>query len=105
MMILKKSDQAERLDLKNKIMNLIWEPTNTINLVLCLIILVLGFVGYKNKHSLTSLYIGTAFGLFGFSHLMTTLDLAATLEIPLIIIRTFAYLIVLYSLYQITQAK
>lgn len=78
-----------------------WDPIYTVNLVLCIIILVLGYLGYKKSGNKMPLYIGIAFGLFGISHLMTLLGLRETLRSVLIIIRTLAYLIVVFTLYKV----
>jgi hypothetical protein len=48
------------------------------------------------------LYIGLAFGLFGFSHLLTLLGLAAGVASLLIAVRIIAYLLVVFALYRIT---
>ena len=77
-------------------MNLIY----VINLMLCVIILVFGLIGWRRSKKVFPLYIGIAFGLFGLSHLATILGQAAQLEVPLIIVRTAAYLIVVYTLYK-----
>lgn len=47
-----------------------WNPIYTLNLVLCITILILGFLGYKRNKNQVPLYISIAFGLFGISHLM-----------------------------------
>jgi len=82
-------------------MTFLWDPIYTVNLVLCIIILVLGYLGYKKSGNKMPLYIGIAFGLFGISHLMTLLGLRETLRSILIIIRTLAYLIVVFTLYKV----
>ncbi|MCZ7382142.1 MAG: hypothetical protein O8C64_11320 [Candidatus Methanoperedens sp.] len=82
-------------------MAFIWDPITAVNLVLSVIILVLGYWGYKKSSDNVSLYVGIAFGLFGVSHLATLLGLAQSLVSVLIIIRTFAYLIVIFAVYKI----
>ena len=82
-------------------MTFIWDPIYITNLVLCIIILVFGCLGYKKIGDKLPLYIGIAFGLFGISHLATILGLKETLTTVLIIIRTFAYLIVVFTLYRL----
>jgi uncharacterized membrane protein len=73
----------------------------TINLILCVIILLLGLISYMKKKHPAPLYIGIAFGLFGVSHLASLLGLSQTLESFLIGIRTLAYLIVLIAVYKL----
>ena len=74
----------------------------TINLILCVIILVFGIWLYVRKKYDVPLYIGLAFGLFGFSHLLTLLGLAAGVASLLIAVRIIAYLLVIFTLYRIT---
>ena len=75
------------------------DPIILVNLILCVVIVVMGVYEYIRTRSRFELYVGTAFGLFGVSHLLTLLGLAAGLTLPLIIIRLLAYLIVIYALY------
>ena len=84
-------------------MALNWDPITAVNLVLCIIIVILGYWGYKKSKNSVPLYIGIAFGLFGLSHLATLLDLKETLESVLIVIRTLAYLTVIFALYKIAS--
>jgi hypothetical protein len=72
-----------------------------INLVLCVVIFIFGLMGWRRSGKVFPLYIGIAFGLFGLSHLATMLGQAAQLEVPLIVIRTAAYLIVVYAVYKV----
>jgi hypothetical protein len=66
------------------------------------IILVFGIWLYVRKKYDVPLYIGLAFGLFGFSHLLTLLGLAAGVASLLIAVRIIAYLLVVFALYRIT---
>ncbi|MBU7024525.1 MAG: hypothetical protein HXS40_10205 [Theionarchaea archaeon] len=76
------------------------DPMYLVNLVLCIIIVVLGYWGFKKSGDSVPLYIGIAFGLFGISHLSILLGLKDTLETPLIVVRLLAYLIVIFALYK-----
>ncbi|MEI7434144.1 MAG: hypothetical protein WCJ93_07845 [Methanomicrobiales archaeon] len=76
-----------------------WDPIIFINLVLCMIILVLGFLIFKKSGEKLPLFVGVAFGLFGVSHAATLAGLKVPLTLPLIIIRTLAYLLVIYALF------
>ncbi len=80
-------------------MGFVWDPIYVVNLILCAIILAFGLVGYRRSKSVLPLFIGTAFGLFGLSHLATLLSLKEALEVPLIVVRTLAYLVVVYTVY------
>jgi hypothetical protein len=64
-----------------------------------MVILILGVALFRRKKSSLALYIGIAFGLFAVSWLLTLLNLAASLVIPLIVDRTLAYLIVIFALF------
>ena len=77
----------------------------TINLILCIIILSLGIWAYIRKKNDIPLYIAIAFGLFGVSHSMKLLGLAASFEGPLIAIRLIAYLLVVFALYRLLVKK
>ena len=76
----------------------------TINFILCVIILLFGIWLYVRKKYDVPLYIGIAFGLFGVSHLLTILGLAAGVASLLIAVRILAYLLVVFALYRIMAA-
>ena len=79
-------------------MTFTWDPIYGVNLVLCIVIFILGFWGYRKQKETMPLYIGIAFGLFGISHLVTLFDMASSLRDVLIVIRVIAYLIVVFAL-------
>jgi uncharacterized membrane protein (UPF0136 family) len=80
-------------------MQLSWDTMTFINLILCIVILIFGVLGYQRSKSRVVLYVGIAFGLFGLSHLATLFGLKNSLSTILIIVRTAAYLLVTYALY------
>ena len=80
-------------------MQFTWDTMTFINLILCIIILIFGVLGYQRSKSRVVLYVGVAFGLFGLSHLATLLGLKDSLSALWIIVRTAAYLLVTYALY------
>jgi len=86
-------------------MKFVWDPIYAVNLVLCIVILIFGVIGYRRSRSAIPLYIGIAFGLFGLSHLATLFGLKDILEIVLVVVRTLAYLIVAFVLYVAAFAK
>jgi uncharacterized membrane protein (UPF0136 family) len=86
-------------------MALVLDPIYIVNLSLCIIILILGIFGYRKKGNPVPLYVGIAFGLFGVSHTATILGLKNDLEVPLIVIRTIAYLAVVFALYKILNRR
>ncbi|KYK38340.1 MAG: hypothetical protein HXS46_07840 [Theionarchaea archaeon] len=79
------------------------DPMYAVNLVLCIIILVLGYWGFRKNKDSVPLYIGVAFGLFGLSHLSILLGLKETLGVALIVVRLLAYLIVIFALYKVVK--
>ncbi len=77
-----------------------WDPLVFVNLVLCIVIVGLGYLGYKKTRNHLPIYVGTAFGLFGVTHLLTLLGFRVLLTLPLIVIRIVAYLLVIFALYR-----
>jgi hypothetical protein len=77
-----------------------WDPVLFVNLLLCIAIVILGYLCYQKSGEPLPVYIGAAFGLFGISHAATLAGLKVPLTIPLILVRTLAYLLVLIALWQ-----
>ena len=82
-----------------------WDPVYIANLALCIVIFILGYWGYRKRRDTVPLLIGTAFGLFGISHLATLFGLATDWTNELIAIRVLAYLTVIYALYKYVTMK
>lgn len=70
------------------------------NLVLCIIIVVLGYLCPVKTGKKLPLCITAAFGLFGLSHAVTLAGLKDPLTAPLILIRALAYLLVISALFR-----
>ena len=81
------------------------DPITLVNLILCVIIVIFGCVGFKKAKDKWPLYLAISFGLFGLSHLLTLLGLKEALTVFLIGIRTVAYLLVIYTVYRIAFRK
>ena len=81
------------------------DPIYVVNLTLCIVILILGYRGYKKSENKTAIYVGVAFALFGVSHLVSILGYKTDLEYVLIVIRTVAYLLVVFALYKLAFKK
>ncbi|MCK9630895.1 MAG: hypothetical protein M0R30_04575 [Methanoregula sp.] len=81
-------------------MALEWDPILFVNLLLCIAIVILGVLCFRKSGEMLPAFIGAAFGLFGISHAATLAGLKVALTVPLIIIRTLAYLLVLIALWQ-----
>ena len=74
------------------------DPVTVINLSLCIIVVVLGFMGFRKNNDKASMAVGVAFGLFALSHLITLMGMGVRLSNLVIIIRMLAYLIVVIAL-------
>ncbi|MFO8061342.1 MAG: hypothetical protein R6U31_00275 [bacterium] len=81
-------------------MGLVWDPVNIINIILCTVIVILGFMAYKRGNKTVALLIAIAFLIFDVSHLVTFFGLADSWEAFLMIIRTLGYLTVVLAMYQ-----
>jgi hypothetical protein len=81
------------------------DPIYIVNLVLCIIILILGYLTYRKSKEFMPIYIGIGFTLFGISHLATILGLKEMLSDVLIVIRTLGYLLVIFALYMFWKRK
>jgi hypothetical protein len=77
------------------ILNLEW----LINLLLCIVIFLLAYWGYRIRRDIVPFLVGIAFGLFGISHFFKILDLDIDLANILIVIRVLGYLLVVLALY------
>jgi hypothetical protein len=75
------------------------DPAVLVNLLLCIVILVLGYLVYRKRNSISALFIGVAFGMFGLSHLSTLLGLTLFPEVTFILLRICGYLFVVAALY------
>lgn len=75
------------------------DPAIMINLLLCLVILVLGYLVYRKRNSISALFIGVAFGMFGLSHLSTLLGQTLFPEGTFVLLRICGYLFVVAALY------
>jgi hypothetical protein len=76
------------------------DPIYLLNLILCVVIVVFGYLGFRKVKDLWPLFLAIAFALFGISHLLTLLGLKEALTGGLIAIRTIGYLLVIYTVYR-----
>lgn len=75
------------------------DPAILVNLLLCIVILVLGYLVYRKRSSIGALFIGVGFGMFGVSHLSTLLELTLFPEVTFVLLRICGYLFVIAALY------
>jgi hypothetical protein len=80
-------------------MTFVPDPIVLINLLLCAVILVLGYLVYRKRDTITALFIGIAFGMFGLSHLNALFDPTLFPEVTFVLMRIFGYLLVAAALY------
>jgi hypothetical protein len=79
-------------------MTIIWDPIYLLNVVLCFIIMVVGYWGHKKTGDMLPYYIALAYGIFAISHFLSLLSIKGNLEYFLIAIRTIGYLIITFAL-------
>ena len=91
---------GDPISLQGYIVGLEWDPILFVNLVLCIVIVILGCLCFRRSGEMLPVFIGAAFGLFGISHAATLAGLKVPLTVPLIVIRTLAYVLVIVALWQ-----
>jgi hypothetical protein len=72
--------------------------TAGINLILCIVIFVLGYLMYRRKEKVSALLISIAFGMFGISHFSVVTGIAFP-EITFILLRICGYVLVAAALW------
>ncbi|MBU0531990.1 hypothetical protein KKB44_00695 [Candidatus Micrarchaeota archaeon] len=72
-----------------------------LNFILNVAIIVVGFLAYQKSKNFVPLYLAGAFVLFSITHLLTLLGMAETLLYPILVIRTVAYLTIIFTLYKL----
>jgi len=71
-----------------------------VNLLLCLVIVSMGLLGYRRSKHTFPLMMAVIFTLFALSHFMVLLGLSGDLGILVFAIRVVAYGLVIYLLYR-----
>jgi hypothetical protein len=72
--------------------------TEGINLLLCGVIFLLGFLVYRKQEKISAVLIGIAFGMFGLSHLCVVMGIPFP-EITFILLRVCGYILVAAALW------
>lgn len=80
-------------------MAFVWDTVTFINLVLCIIIVILGLLVYRQRGAFGAVLIAGAFGLFALSHIYTLSGIGPSLEFAMISARTCGYILVIAALY------
>ena len=73
---------------------------NAVNLFLCVLILALGCYDYMRTKKKAPFHIGVAFGLFAVTHVISLFGVQGSFAATNILIKVFAYLIVLSTLWE-----
>jgi hypothetical protein len=71
-----------------------------VNLLLCLVIVSMGSLGYRRSKHTLPLMMAVIFALFALSHIMVLLGLTGDLGMVVAAIRVAAYGLVIYLLYR-----
>jgi len=74
------------------------DPTAGINLALCIVIFLLGYLVYRKQEKISAILIGIAFGMFGLSHFSVLTGIAFP-EITFILLRICGYVLVAAALW------
>lgn len=75
------------------------DPILLLNLLLCASILLLGSLVYRKRDTISALFIGIAFGMFGLSHLNALYEPALFPDVTFVLLRICGYLLVAAALY------
>jgi hypothetical protein len=79
-------------------MTAVQDPTTGINLLLCIVIFLLGFLVYRKQGKISAVLIGIAFGMFGLSHFSVLTGITFP-EITFILLRVCGYVLVAAALW------
>ncbi len=79
-------------------MTVVPDLTSGINLLLCIVILLLGYLVYRKQEKISALLIGIAFGMFGVSHFSVLAGIALP-EVTFILLRICGYVLVAGALW------
>jgi hypothetical protein len=69
-----------------------------VNLLRCAVILLLGYLVYRKRDTISALFIGIAFGMFGLSHLNALFEPALFPEVIVVLRRVCGYILVAAAL-------
>jgi len=69
-----------------------------INLILCIVIFLLGYLVYRKQERISAFLIGIAFGMFGLSH-FSVLSGIAFPDVTFILLRICGYILVAAALW------
>ena len=78
---------------------------NAVNMVLCVLILVVGCIGYMRTKIKAPFHIGVAFGLFAVSHVIALFGVQGSFAATVMLTRISAYIIVLFSLWEMRSKR
>ncbi len=76
-----------------------WNISSLVLLIIGLIILILGILGYKKSGDKAPLYIAVAFGLFSALNIMLSFGFVKTQDTTTSVIRILGFLLILLAVY------
>lgn len=77
-----------------------FDMVTSVNLVLCVLIILAGYLAYKKEKAAAWLYLALAFSLFALSHVVTLAGATESIYEPMVAIRALGYLLVLFAVYK-----
>lgn len=78
---------------------------NAVNMVLCILILAVGCMDYMRTKIKTAFHIGVVFGLFAVAHGISIFGIQGNFAATIMLIKVSAYLIALFTLWEMRQKK
>ena len=82
-----------------------WTTINILGLIIDLVIFIVAFWAYSRTEHKTALYMGIAFFLFWIYYLIDFIGYNTSLGNYLLILRTIAYLLVVFAVYTLGRKK
>jgi uncharacterized membrane protein (UPF0136 family) len=76
-----------------------FDMMTALNFVFGLVIFATGIYCYMRMKSILSLYVGSAFGIFALTHLMSLLGMGTDLATPMAVMRSIGYMAIILGLY------
>lgn len=77
-----------------------FDMVTSVNLALCVLITLAGYLAYRKEKAASWLYLALAFSLFALSHIVTLAGATDSLYEPMVAIRALGYLLVLFAVYK-----
>ena len=82
-----------------------FELGTLVNLILCISIVIVGYLAYLKKSDIVLAYLALAYVLFGISHIIALFGIEEQTSIPMVVIRILGYSMVLFAVYTASKKK